>query len=178
MPSLKAFIPRLAGILNTTPAALYERQRALVREGLLTPEEGRGRGSGVRLSAEALAVLLIGLLVTDSLAEVASKSADMAEAKPWPEKKCPITGKSKFKDAFAAVLEDRDLCKRVNNIKVSRSVFAEIKAGPQEPGIRSCFFTKDWDDLPPIWVEASIGDLVLSKIAEAFHDEDDGGGDV
>jgi len=53
-----------------SPAALYERQRVLVRLGVLTERKGRGPGSGVKLTAESLAALLTSVLITDNLSEV------------------------------------------------------------------------------------------------------------
>lgn len=70
MASLKSFLPKLSECLRMSPAALYERQRALVRLGVLTERKGRGPGSGVELTADALAALLTSLLVTDNLSEV------------------------------------------------------------------------------------------------------------
>jgi hypothetical protein len=70
MPSLKSFLPKLSECLSVSPAALYERQRALVRLGILTGKEGRGPGSGVKLAADSLAALLASLLVTDNLSDV------------------------------------------------------------------------------------------------------------
>src|SRR5215211_4926587 len=57
--SLKALIPAIAQVLEMNPATLYERQRALVRSGLLKTKSGRGPGSGVRASADSVAILLI-----------------------------------------------------------------------------------------------------------------------
>ena len=63
--SLKGLIPRLAHELGMTPDALYERQRALVRAGLLKGVEGKGPGSGVRATPYATALLLIAVLAAD-----------------------------------------------------------------------------------------------------------------
>ncbi len=57
--SLKSFLPVLSRILAEPADALYERQRALVREGLLESVPGHGTGSGVRATPESVAMLLI-----------------------------------------------------------------------------------------------------------------------
>ena len=62
MASLKGYIPGLARILGTTPDALYERQRALVRAGLLDQGAGRGPGRGVRAPEAAVAFRVIATL--------------------------------------------------------------------------------------------------------------------
>ena len=77
--SLKAFIPKLAKALEMNPTALYERQRALVRGGLLEAKAGHGPGSGVRLSPESVAMLLISVLATQSLVDVESTTRDAAD---------------------------------------------------------------------------------------------------
>jgi hypothetical protein len=82
MSSLKTFLHRIAGRLQVSPAALYERQRELVRHGLLPVREGRGPGSGVPLTPETVATFLIGLLATDSLTDLAEHTASLCSAKP------------------------------------------------------------------------------------------------
>jgi hypothetical protein len=72
--SLKALIPPLAKLWGLNPNALYERQRALIRAGLLEARPGRGPGSGVEASPESVAMLLISVLATDSLSEVEEKT--------------------------------------------------------------------------------------------------------
>jgi hypothetical protein len=81
MVSLKSFLPRISGHLRVSPAALYERQRALVRLGILRGEEGRGPGSGVKLSPDALAAIIVSLLLTDNLSEVDERVAVLLKAR-------------------------------------------------------------------------------------------------
>jgi hypothetical protein len=115
--SLKSCLPALAHALNESPDTLYERQRALVREGLLQSLPGRGRGSGVVASIESVAMLLIGLLASVSLSNAGP--AARAIAKAAPAKKCPLTGAATFKDAVAQILSDKALAARVNVIRVA-----------------------------------------------------------
>jgi hypothetical protein len=95
MVSLKSFLPRISGHLRVSPAALYERQRALVRLGILRGEEGRGPGSGVKLSADALAAMLASLLLTDNLSEVDERVGVLLKARS-----------SKVRTTFGKALSD------------------------------------------------------------------------
>ena len=103
MISLKSFIPLACPHLEVSPAALYERQRALVRLGVLHGKEGKGRGSGVRLSADAVAALLASLLATDSLSEVAD-TIPLLHLKA-NEGTCPLTNATTFWGALTYLLE-------------------------------------------------------------------------
>ncbi len=104
--SLKAYAPLLASRLNTTPGALYERQRALVRDGMLEQSEGHGPGSGVHLSPYSVALLLVAVLATDSLSETAEKVRIFAMAKSTAAGGlCPLTGEQTFVEAVARVLD-------------------------------------------------------------------------
>ena len=67
--------------LQLSPHTLYERQRVLVRSGLLPYVEGRGPGSGVRLTVDAVAMLLISILATDDLAAAAEPTRTLAHLK-------------------------------------------------------------------------------------------------
>jgi hypothetical protein len=102
--SLKAYAPLLACRLGTTPAALYERQRALVRAGMLDQSAGRGPGSGVQVGPYPVALLLIAILATDSLSETAEKVRIFAAAKARGGL-CPLTGEQAFVEAVARVLD-------------------------------------------------------------------------
>ena len=70
MASLKSFLPHLAKVLDMSPLALYERQRALVRAGLLESRPGRGPEAECSADAKSVAMLLISVLATSSLSEV------------------------------------------------------------------------------------------------------------
>jgi hypothetical protein len=94
--SLKAYAPGLAKMFNTTPAAVYERQRALVRAGLIAAGPGRGPGRGVQATPRTMAVLLIGMLVTESL----------TEAVELTELVMHLKNENKPGETFAQALED------------------------------------------------------------------------
>jgi hypothetical protein len=82
MAGLKSFLHQAAPILGVSPAALYERQRALINLGVLKTVAGRGPGSGVPFTAENFAAVLISLLAADSLSKVGSHVADLCTAPP------------------------------------------------------------------------------------------------
>ncbi len=121
--SLKAYASILARHLGTTPAALYERQRALVRDGILEHVKGRGPGSGVQVGPYQVALLLLAVLATDSLMETGEKVRILATAKSFAKGAiCPLTGESTFVAAVARVLDmTRDHWRGIVSIKVHRT---------------------------------------------------------
>jgi hypothetical protein len=82
MAGLKSFLYGVAPILGVSPAALYERQRALVNIGVLETTAGRGPGSGVPFTAENVAAILISLLAAGSLSKVDKCVVDLCRAPP------------------------------------------------------------------------------------------------
>jgi hypothetical protein len=122
MKSLKGYTPGLARLFGTTPAALYERQRALVRAGMLDVGEGRGPGSGVRTTAGSVALLIITVLATDSLSETEERTRQIADASPVSDDgRCPVTGMKTFLDALSSILSSKARASRVQEINVSRT---------------------------------------------------------
>jgi hypothetical protein len=121
--SLKAYAPLLAWRLGTTPAALYERQRALVREGMLDQSAGRGPGSGVQVGPYPVALLLVAVLATDSLSETAEKVRLFAAAKASTAGDlCPLTGEQTFVEAVARVLDrTQPYWRKVETITIRRT---------------------------------------------------------
>jgi hypothetical protein len=118
---LKGYTPDLAKLLGLTPAALYERQRALVRTGLLDVSEGRGPGSGVRTTAGSITMLIIAALATDSLSETEERSREIAEAAPLGADQCPITLTSTFFEALTSVLSSSGKAAYLAEVRVSRT---------------------------------------------------------
>jgi hypothetical protein len=82
MSGLKSFLHAISPIIGVSPAALYERQRALVKLGLLSVAPGRGPGSGVPLSADNVAAMIICVLATDGLSEVDQRVVELCNAPP------------------------------------------------------------------------------------------------
>jgi hypothetical protein len=114
--SLKSLIPSLAERLEMSPAALYERQRALVRAGLLHTKGGRGPGSGVRATPESVAMLLIAIIATDNLSEV-EKSTKLFAGLRADGGVCKLTGKKTFASVLDALLASK---RHVRKIEVDR----------------------------------------------------------
>ena len=117
--SLKAYIPTLANYLRSTPAALYERQRALVSGGFLTGG-GRGPGAGVRASADSIALLLVAVLATDSLSDTVPQMITFGAALPL-DGKCPFTQQAHFARALAEILGSLPLSAKVEGAEVGRT---------------------------------------------------------
>ena len=122
MASLKSVLPSLAKALSISPLALYERQRALVRAGLLKSRPGRGPGSGVLATPESLAMLLIAVAATSSLSEVEEQASIIANLKSV-DGRCPLTNKKTFAAALTEALKSEylPLCLSVSNVAATRS---------------------------------------------------------
>jgi hypothetical protein len=116
--SLKTYLAKLARVLNMGEATLYERQRALVREGLLESIPGQGRGSGVRASPDALGVLLISFLSSFNLTDAAALTKEVVKAKAVGGK-CSLTGATTFREAVAKILADPALLDQVTRLSVT-----------------------------------------------------------
>jgi hypothetical protein len=160
MTSLKGYIPALARHLGTTPAALYERQRALVRAGLLDQSEGRGPGSGVRATAPSVAMLLLAVLAADSLTETDGRIGAIAAAQPQsPQRRCRCTRAKSFLDALAAILVTSGLAAGVIEIEVSRTA---------DRG-RIKFYDADGTDKVSEFAGARVSEPDLSVSAKLSH---------
>lgn len=120
MSSLKSYLPVLAIYLNVSPDALYERQRTLIRSGLLVPIEGRGPGSGVKVSVVSVSLLILSTLATESLAEIDTAVRRLGQARAG-KKSCPITGSIEFGQALEIALAQTNTARRISWIRVVRS---------------------------------------------------------
>jgi hypothetical protein len=118
--SLKSTFPALSRIIGYTPASLYARQRLFVDAGLLESTPGRGPGSGVKASPSTLSEFLIALTAQATLDENTSSAKGIAKAKAIGGK-CPLTGASTFKEAFATVLSEKALVQRVEEVRIITS---------------------------------------------------------
>ena len=109
MPSLTSLLPRISAPLGLTSAALYERQRALIRIGLLPSPQGRGKGSGAKANPDTVALLIISRLFTDNLSDANDAVRKLANA-PFADRRrkaCKWTGARIFRDAVSALLKDK-----------------------------------------------------------------------
>jgi hypothetical protein len=129
MASLKAFLPQLAKIVDTTADTLYSRQRALTQMGLLKAVEGRGPGSGVPLSGEAVAAMIIALMASDSLLETDQRVARTCNAVA-SDGSCVWTGAATFQSALAAVLLSEERVTSFMELTIARGVKATIQWDP------------------------------------------------
>jgi hypothetical protein len=125
MMSLKSFIPDMSKALQLSPHALYERQRVLVRSGLLPNIEGRGPGSGVRLSIDAVGTLLISMLATDDLSAAAEPTRRLAELKRVrPDvrvKPTSLGAAQSFRTVILKALSKPEICSKIHMINVDRT---------------------------------------------------------
>lgn len=164
--SLKSSLPVIARILGEKETTLYERQRALVREGLLHSAEGHGPGSGVRATPESMAVLLIGMLATVSLSEVGQYARSIAKAVPGGGK-CPLTGAGTFQGALTALLTDARLAERIDEIRVLiNGGYATIQ---HDKGTPTVFMAKK-HRAAGLRIEASIVSETLCKLADVVRE--------
>jgi len=168
--SLKGYIPGLARLLETTPAALYERQRALVRAGLLAPEEGRGPGSGVRATAPSVALLVLSVLATESLSETDARVLALADMRPIGSEECPLTRARSFGQALAALFGRVAQASKVTEITVSRSADRASFTYREGRQTKTSDFAGADKAEPAISVSASLGHDLLMKISKDVKD--------
>jgi hypothetical protein len=101
-PSLNTILPELSAALGLTQAQIYERQRLLVKGGLLVSKKGMGPGTGVQATPHNVAVVLTTLLAVQR-GDVVKRTKLLATAKPelCP---CPHTGKTSFVGVLSEIL--------------------------------------------------------------------------
>ena len=139
--SLTASIPYIADLLRVSPHALYERQRALVTEGLLKSKPGRGPGSGTPFSAETVAVLIISMLATDSIKDSAEATRALCDARlmALPLGQEDELGRPQtFKVAMVNALSSDAFVNKINFLRVHRrsfmvEIFTEDDQAREEP---------------------------------------------
>jgi len=121
MISLQKFLfnSEVAGAFDMKSAALYERQRALVRAGLLPQASTRGRNSGGAMATpDTVALIVLSILVTDNLSEVDERMAVWADLRAIEERfikgqgvilrvgRCHFTNQKTLHKALAKVITD------------------------------------------------------------------------
>jgi hypothetical protein len=122
--SLKASIPFLADILRLNPHAIYERQRALVKQKVLKSLPGRGPGSGTFFTPEPVGVLVTSMLTTENIKDSAEKTSAMWNAPRTSYssgKKNALGGALTFKEAMINVLSSDGHALEVQIIRVHRT---------------------------------------------------------
>lgn len=163
--SLKASISFIADILRVNPYALHERQRALVKRGLLESKPGYGPGSGTPFTPETVAVLLISMLATDSVKESAEPTRALSDARLKSVsigKDYELGNPSTFKAAMVNVLSSDAMVNKITFLRVHRrSSTVEI-------------FTAD-DQADQAWEEPPAGKIFSRAeiiAAELDHEKD------
>jgi len=160
---LKGFLPIIGDRLGMTNLALYERQRELVRAGLLEQSDGRGPGSGVKATPRSISVLVISVLATERLSEVKARSSLAAGAETYAE--CALTNEKSFLNAVTHIFANPGLARFVDYISVSRTAGrAEIRftdaAGIER---KSEFFGNSAID-PGVSITATLSHALLHEI--------------
>lgn len=134
MIGLKTYLPQIAPLLGMSTEMAYERQRALVREGLLKPRPGRGPGSGVTADENSLAVLLISILSHDLLTEAPATKV-YCELRNSQDN-CPVTGATTFRETLSTLL--------ANPVLPAETILVEVMRG-HEPHADVSFVDEDMD---------------------------------
>lgn len=186
MMSLKAFAPVLAVTLGTTPAAIYERQRALVRAKLLPTPIGRGRGNGLPATAETVAMLLIAMMVTDNLSDTDDRVQKLAKAQvvgrgrlKRQKAQCGLTGKRDFKSALISILRLKDspafILIQVSRTNLTVTITYGRRGVEGSPDvIQVSKFDSGSEVASGLVVEASLGSSVLETISKALQSDKTG----
>jgi hypothetical protein len=145
--SLKASIPFLSKILRLNPHAIYERQRALVREGVLESVPGKGPGSGTFFTPEPVAVLLISMLATDSIKDSAEATRALCDARltlvPIGQED-ELGSPQTFKAAMVNALSSDAVANKITFLRVHRrnsivEIFTEDDQAWEEPSAGKIF---------------------------------------
>lgn len=121
MTSLKALGPQLAKVFHLSPDALYERQRALVRCGLLKNVGGsRGPGNGVRATPETVSTLMIAVMAATTLSETEEVTRQFGNLKP--ESDLPLfEGAKSLRATLIKALSSADVADSIKELVVIRT---------------------------------------------------------
>jgi hypothetical protein len=166
MVSLTSFIPNLAPIFGMTPAALYERQRALVRLGHLPAPVGRGRGSGSTLNASTVSWIFMAVLAADNLSEMDRRVARLAQAAAAGGR-CRKSGANTFRAAIQATLSQTELAQNVDVVRAVRQIPYAVISWKQDSGpVRyDTRFGTGAGSGPQLSIEAVLAGKALAEVA-------------
>jgi hypothetical protein len=173
MASLTSFLPMLVSHLGITQAAIYERQRALIRLGLLPKPVGRGRGSGVDATPQSTGLIIISTLATDNLSDMDDRILALcrAQVREWRKRKeCRLTKQTVFHHALAEILASHALAKRVLSVDVERrsleaSIYWEQKVSQKVEVSKFVENEMRADSPSSLEVTASLHGTALRQIA-------------
>jgi hypothetical protein len=173
---LKAYLPVLGRIVDQMPISLYERQKSLAAEGLLHLVPGRGPGSGVRATPEAVATMVCSLLTSTGLTgDLGPRTRCIAETvlmrpPPGPDQPpyVPADG-TRFLDVLVRVLSDEALAALIHEIEVDAALrYAVIRF----PNTLPIVFTdrNRTASVPPIRTRNAIDKDTIRALAAAVKD--------
>lgn len=169
MISLKKYAERLEPLVGLSAAALYERQRQLVRLGLVEASPRTGPGGGARATAENVAMLLLACLATDSLSDLSESIRKIARIRSRTGR-CGLTRAGDLHGALVRTLSDPALAGRVLTVTVNRSeAMATITFGDAERTSKS-----EFGGAPRRFyfqVSATVGGALLKTVAEDLQKE-------
>jgi hypothetical protein len=174
MGSLTGFLPTLAPRLGLTPAALYERQRLLVKMKLLQKPVGRGRGSGAIASPETVAWVILAVLVADNLSDIGGRLKVFAHGKIGA-RKGPFRKDCSLIDALRTILDRPEIAAKISAFIVNRQVNTTLVGWMvgEAPNIENEYIlfgeSNEPDEFPDLLVRASIGADLLREIATNLH---------
>ena len=190
MGSLASFHKLLSPVVGLSEAALYERQKALVRIGVLPKATGRGWASGGATATPLnVAWILISLLATDNLSEVAAKTVPLGESKlptrlgsrtfQFPKNiDPPFPREATLVQALAFVLANPAIATSVDSVVASRDFGIAMiswligKAPKVEARHASFEAAGEWPDQVGFLVRATLSAAALHPIAELLSERD------
>lgn len=176
MVSLAKFQHTLAPVFGYSVPAMYERQKALVRMGILPKATGRGWASGgATANPHSVAWMIMSVLATDNLSEVPTETPALAECGVFHSAGCPFPKNTIFVDAVASILADIELAFRVNRVGADRKFYGgaiEFTA-PEHMLVRfHRFRSTPPDDSLGFFVHADLTGLSLVRLAYALIEEE------
>jgi hypothetical protein len=174
--SIKSLLPELEMAFRVDAGLIYERQRALVRAGLLRPREGRGPGSGVAATPRALSMLLLALMASDNPAAGAERAARLSKLVPATPGRggiCRLTGKKNLLDAIAFMVgEDPEglfPTLSISRDEISARLTYDGDAARGERPVSEFFRSRDpkRQEMPNIKIEARFSLIDLWAVLNA-----------
>lgn len=156
-------------MIGLSPDALYTRQRALMRMGVLTAVPGRGPGSGAPLVGENVAALLISLMTADTLQETDQRVRAMCKARPRENSECPWTGGKTFQDALGRVFDSDEAWKSFAMLSVYRGQGALIQYGRPDSNFGSYFDLSRRSPRSMIRISAGIDGSTIRQLFAAYR---------
>jgi hypothetical protein len=173
MFSLRQFIPVLSEIIgNVSETALYERQRELVRAGVLNSAGGRGPRSGVPLTPDSVAALTLSLLATDNLSEIGVETkflCQLGRVDFRGEPKSHEDAKNLRQYVSAALQEGTPMLQRLFTVEFNRS---QRTAETKLRGIRTAkMFIPARQSAPKgnLFITAKLRDYTFVELFNVLH---------